>query len=180
MDKVGLSHILSHYASVLSSAPVQGPPSQPQIGQSYPPPVVLGCIPGLAIRQGLPVCSHFILPDTLKWMLLFSPLCRYGHTGQRCEGTHLGSHSKTKSGREPLSSSLAEVPLQPGSMRMPALPSVCCMTLLRWTPGTAPSTEEDLPVHLLPSPAIPHLRGQTAGYGEAPSDAVVLWGSPCL
>lgn len=98
MDKVGLSHILSYYASVLSSAPVQGPPSQPHIGQSRPPPVVLGCNPGPAIRQGLSVCSHFVLPDTLKWMLLFSPLCRYGHAGQRCEGIHLGSHSKTKSG----------------------------------------------------------------------------------
>lgn len=175
MENVGLSHILSYYASILSSAPVQGPPSQPHIGQSHPPPVVLGCNPGPAIRQGFPVCSHFIVPDTLKWMLLFSPLCRYGHTGQRCEGTHLGSHSKTESGREPLSSFLAEVPLWSDSMRLPALPSsVCCVTLLGWAPGTAPSTEEDLPVHLPPNPAIPHLRGQTAGYGEALSDAAVL------
>lgn len=89
------------------------------------------------------------------------------HPLKRFEGVHPGSHSKTKSGLELPSLFFVEMPLWPGSTRMPA-----CHQSIMW-PGTAPSTGEGLPVHTQPNPA----KVRRLGYGEALPGTVVLWGS---
>ena len=114
-----------------------------------------------------PVFSPFILPNTVMWVLLFSPLCRCGHRGQRCKG-FVPAHT--------VKPSLAQNPhtLPPGDA-----------ITARWHEDGVGAGDRSqhrggpTRPYTRPNPATPlSMRSGQSGHREALSGAEALWRSP--